>query len=376
MTAVLPDPPSSHPGAPDAEREPVTRSTRRGRLPARCCTRRSAASSVCWRSSHELGTWPTTPSGDRRDHPARRPRRPRPAPAPRHRARAAVAGTFPQLCPFVRAGHRPRRHRQLDQPGVPRLDHLLRDCRPSRASGPSRRSLPARNAFARACAKGGRRRGRAPSPRRRRDLFPLLSRYLPDGEWAALTRAATTTLSGPRADARPRTQPRGRLRPRPGATARRPLPRRPHRLARIRTARLPRQRRPAAGRACRQPEVRYLPPVSEGPGQFAEQLRRFRERAALSQEELAARAGLTGKAVGALERGERRRPYPHTVRALADALGLDDDEREALTAAARPRRPKPRPRPADPGPRGAADRAGGRAGGGRGARCGRAARGC
>ncbi|WP_167761840.1 helix-turn-helix domain-containing protein [Blastococcus sp. CT_GayMR19] len=75
--------------------------------------------------------------------------------------------------------------------------------------------------------------------------------------------------------------------------------------------------------------------MSEGPAEFAELLRRFRERGALSQEELATRAGLTGKAVGALERGERRRPYPHTVRALADALGLDDGERDALTAAAR-----------------------------------------
>lgn len=76
--------------------------------------------------------------------------------------------------------------------------------------------------------------------------------------------------------------------------------------------------------------------MREGPGEFAEQLRRFRERLALSQEELAARSGLTGKAIGALERGERRRPYPHTVRALADALGLDDEERNALTAAVRP----------------------------------------
>ncbi len=69
---------------------------------------------------------------------------------------------------------------------------------------------------------------------------------------------------------------------------------------------------------------------------FAEDLRRFRERAALSQEELATRAGLTGKAIGALERGERRRPYPNTVRALADALGLSDAERVLLTSALRP----------------------------------------
>jgi len=89
--------------------------------------------------------------------------------------------------------------------------------------------------------------------------------------------------------------------------------------------------------------------VSEGPGGFAELLRRLRERASLTQEELAVRAGLTGKAVGALERGERRRPYPHTLRALADALGLSDDEREALSAAGRPAVPvSSLPAPATP----------------------------
>lgn len=76
--------------------------------------------------------------------------------------------------------------------------------------------------------------------------------------------------------------------------------------------------------------------ASPGPGAFAERLRSLRERRSLTQEELASRAGLTGKAVGALERGERRRPYPHTIRALADALNLDDDERQALAGAARP----------------------------------------
>ena len=67
---------------------------------------------------------------------------------------------------------------------------------------------------------------------------------------------------------------------------------------------------------------------------FGARLRQLREAAALTQEELAARAGLTVKAVGALERGERRWPYPHTVRSLADALRLDSDGRAALVAAA------------------------------------------
>ncbi len=72
------------------------------------------------------------------------------------------------------------------------------------------------------------------------------------------------------------------------------------------------------------------------PGTFAEQLRRLREAASLTQDELAERAGVTAKAIGALERGERRRPYPHTVRALADALGLDEAGRAELAGAARP----------------------------------------
>ncbi len=70
---------------------------------------------------------------------------------------------------------------------------------------------------------------------------------------------------------------------------------------------------------------------------FSAELRRLREAAGLTQEELASRANLTAKAVGALERGERKRPYPHTVRALADALGLSEEERASLLAAV-PRR--------------------------------------
>ena len=63
---------------------------------------------------------------------------------------------------------------------------------------------------------------------------------------------------------------------------------------------------------------------------FAERLRRLREAAGLTQEELAQRAGLSSKAVSLLERGERTRPYPHTVTALADALGLSDEDRSML----------------------------------------------
>src|SRR5436305_6657646 len=66
---------------------------------------------------------------------------------------------------------------------------------------------------------------------------------------------------------------------------------------------------------------------------FGVLLRRHREWVGLSQEELAERAGVTGQAISALERGERRHPYPATVRRLAEALGLSDEERAGLLAA-------------------------------------------
>ena len=77
--------------------------------------------------------------------------------------------------------------------------------------------------------------------------------------------------------------------------------------------------------------------AEEQRGRFGARLRHLRETAGLTQEQLAERAGLTPNAISALERGERRRPYPHTVRALARALGLSADEGEALAAAV-PRR--------------------------------------
>ncbi len=65
---------------------------------------------------------------------------------------------------------------------------------------------------------------------------------------------------------------------------------------------------------------------------FGERLRRLREAAGLTQEELAERAELTVAAIAALERGRRQRPYPHTVQALSDALGLSGEEKEELVA--------------------------------------------
>lgn len=80
------------------------------------------------------------------------------------------------------------------------------------------------------------------------------------------------------------------------------------------------------------------------------QLRQLRETAGLTQEELAFRAGLTPNAVSDLERGKTRRPYPHTVRSLADAFGLSEDERTSLLAAV-PRRDAPAPEISSPDPR-------------------------
>ena len=70
---------------------------------------------------------------------------------------------------------------------------------------------------------------------------------------------------------------------------------------------------------------------------FGERLRQLRTSAGLTQEQLAEAAGLTVNAISALERGERQRPYPHTIEALATALDLVPEQRAALIASV-PRR--------------------------------------
>ena len=69
-------------------------------------------------------------------------------------------------------------------------------------------------------------------------------------------------------------------------------------------------------------------------GSFGAQLKGLREAAGFTQEELATIAGLSVHAVSSLERGQRRRPQVDTVRALAGALELDNDARDALFGAA------------------------------------------
>lgn len=61
----------------------------------------------------------------------------------------------------------------------------------------------------------------------------------------------------------------------------------------------------------------------------------------MTQAELAERAGLSVKAISALESGRRQRPYPSTVRALADALGLSEVERSQIVGSTPARRKAP-----------------------------------
>jgi predicted ATPase/DNA-binding XRE family transcriptional regulator len=85
-------------------------------------------------------------------------------------------------------------------------------------------------------------------------------------------------------------------------------------------------------------------------GSFGARLRALREASGLTQEELASMAGLTARGIGMLERGQRSHPYPHTVRSLADAMKLSDDERTDFLAAVPRRHVEEVPEPALPVP--------------------------
>ena len=75
------------------------------------------------------------------------------------------------------------------------LDHTLRDLSTVARQWAVAETAPARDAFVRACTRLADEVDRATAAEER-ELLPLLSAYLPDGEWAAITRRATTTLSG------------------------------------------------------------------------------------------------------------------------------------------------------------------------------------
>ncbi len=88
--------------------------------------------------------------------------------------------------------------------------------------------------------------------------------------------------------------------------------------------------------------------IEEQTETFGKKLRRLRQAAGLTQEELADRARLTPNAISALERGERRRPYPHTVRALVAALALSPESAADLSAAVPSRSESPLVEPPSP----------------------------
>ena len=75
------------------------------------------------------------------------------------------------------------------------LDHSLRDLSTLGRQWAVATTPPARDAFARACARVADAVD-AHTAAEEAELLPLLARYLPDREWTAIRRAARTTLTG------------------------------------------------------------------------------------------------------------------------------------------------------------------------------------
>ncbi|MFD7449278.1 tetratricopeptide repeat protein [Kitasatospora sp. NPDC059827] len=80
--------------------------------------------------------------------------------------------------------------------------------------------------------------------------------------------------------------------------------------------------------------------VASGTGEFGHLLAGHRVTAGLTQEDLAATAGVSLRALGDMERGRTRGPQRRTVQALAAALGLDGPQTAALERAAQSGRPR------------------------------------
>ncbi len=76
---------------------------------------------------------------------------------------------------------------------------------------------------------------------------------------------------------------------------------------------------------------------TDRPESFGRLLRRHRLMAGLTQEELAARAGVSPRSISEIERETAHRPRRDTLRLLVEALGLAPQEREALQKALRVR---------------------------------------
>ena len=81
------------------------------------------------------------------------------------------------------------------------------------------------------------------------------------------------------------------------------------------------------------------PADSAPPPQFASLVRAYRREMGLTQQELAARAGLSLAALRDFEQSRRHRPRPHSLTALVKALGLDTAQAASLTRAAALPRP-------------------------------------
>src|SRR5580700_11468945 len=74
---------------------------------------------------------------------------------------------------------------------------------------------------------------------------------------------------------------------------------------------------------------------SEPGSRFGALVREYRREAGLTQQELAAKAGLSVAALRDIEQSRRRRPRPSSLAALSDALRLDPENADRLVSAGR-----------------------------------------